>query len=110
MVNGFSRLTMAPLAPTRAGCARAWPSRAQLSLPVGRVARVDRPSIRSDLGRVAAKLLRALRRVVAGLAQALQFARDECVPVTAMRLDMVSDGGAGDAAVIEAQLAERMLA
>ena len=55
---------------------------------------IKRPAISIDTGTLLLELL--LDRVVAGLAQRLQRAEHELVPIAAMRLDLIDDNGAGE--------------
>jgi hypothetical protein len=59
--------------------------------PVGRVARVQRPTIESDIRTKTARLDEPLRAVVTVLAERLEWTEPEPVDVAAMRLDMITD-------------------
>ena len=80
------------------------------ALSIRRVARICRPSVVIDVVRVAAFIEQALAAVVARLAQRLKLADDECVPVAAMRHDVVGGRCRRGDAVRKAHHAKRMLA
>jgi hypothetical protein len=52
---------------------------------------IDRPTIVADLVVITAYLFEALATVVAGIAERLQLAIEEAVPIAVMRLDVISD-------------------
>jgi hypothetical protein len=69
------------------------------------------PTIKTDRdGSVAVLVDEALVAIVTRLAQRLQLAGQELVPVTAMRFDMIGNGRERDAAAIEAHGTERFAA
>ena len=81
-----------------------------LTLPPGSKELLDRsrrPSILADDRTWLALLDQALVAVVAVLAQALQLAGQESVPITAMWLDVVDDGCRPDQTALQAHGAER---
>jgi hypothetical protein len=81
-----------------------------LTLPPGSKELLDRsrrPAILADGDARLALLGHALVAVVAVLAQALQLAGQESVPITAMRLDVVDDGCRPDQTALQAHGAER---
>ena len=57
---------------------------------------ISGPTVCADLRAVAANLQHPLVRVVAGLAQRLQLAGDEAIPVAAMGLDVIHDARRND--------------
>jgi hypothetical protein len=76
--------------------------------PVGRVARVQRPTIESDIRTKTARLDEPLRAVVTVLAQAHERAEPEFIYVASVRLNMVADLGRGYDAALQAEAAKRM--
>ena len=58
---------------------------------IGRVARVQRPSIQADIGAEPVQLDKSLRGVVTFLAKRLEGAEPEFVDIAPMRLDVITD-------------------
>lgn len=63
---------------------------------------VSRPAIGADISSITAVLFGFLGAVMTRFAQALQWAKDEQVPVTTVRLQVVGYAGRGDHAAIKA--------
>jgi hypothetical protein len=72
------------------------------------VIRVRRQAVEPNVVAIAAELDLSLRRFVTRLAQALQFASDECSPIAPVRSDMIDYARCGDDAALQAELAQRM--
>jgi hypothetical protein len=72
------------------------------------MARIERPAIRTDCRIIAALLNEPLRTVVARLAQRLELAEPEPIDVSAMRLDVIDDGGGAHNTALEAERAQRL--
>ena len=77
--------------------------------PIGRVIRVERPTIESNAGEVAASLDKPLCAVMTPLAERLERTEPEFVDIPPMRLDVITDLRRHDNASVEAILAKRML-
>src|SRR5215472_10715050 len=69
---------------------------------------IGRQAVEPDVGAVAAELDLALGRSVARLAQALQLAGHEGIPVAPVRGDMIYHVRSRDDAALETELAQRM--
>lgn len=78
----------------------------EMHLAIGRVLRVQGPTIGAYVWGVASALDDLLGAVVAGGAQRLQGCGDEGGPVATMGLDVVGDGGDGDDTALQAEGAE----
>ena len=73
------------------------------------MARIAWPAAVVDItGIIATRFDEPLRAVVAIGAQALQFAGQESIPVTVMRLDMIDDSRRFHNATLQAQPAQRL--
>jgi hypothetical protein len=70
---------------------------------------IERPTIDTDVVRVALSFYDLLRLVMTSYAKRLQFAEHESVPVAAMGNDMVDGPGRCDRPTLEAFLAKRLL-
>lgn len=79
-------------------------------LSIGRMLRVDRPTISTDRLVVSAMLQHLLRAIVMLLAQALQRPKPEGHLVASMRLDMIGDACGLDLALLQAHGAQRLAA
>jgi hypothetical protein len=69
---------------------------------------IDRPTVHTDVRRVAVDFQEALAAIVARLAEALQFPEEELIWVPAVRLDMIRDRRWHHLAAAEAESAKRM--
>lgn len=78
------------------------------TLPVRRVGRIDRPAVDADLVGEASFFLGLDRSVMARLADGLKRAAIE-VRFLGLRVDVVTDRGAGDVTTLQALLTKRML-
>src|SRR5215467_11190291 len=76
------------------------------SATVGRMARVERPTVQPNLRPVPALLHVSLRRVVALLAERLKRPQPKLVHVAMMRLDVIADFRRSDDAALETELAQ----
>jgi hypothetical protein len=76
--------------------------------PIGRVIRVERPTIQSNAGEVAASLDKPLSAVMTPLAERLERTEPESVDIAPMRLDVITDLCRPDDASLQAILAKRM--
>jgi hypothetical protein len=76
--------------------------------PVGRVTRVQRPTIESDIRATTARLDEPLRAVVTRFAERLEWTEPELIDIAAMRLDMIANRGRLDDAALQAILTKRV--
>ena len=77
--------------------------------PIGRVTRVQRPTIKADIPPKTTQLDKTLRAVVTRFAERLEWAEPELIDVAVVRFDVIADCRWGYNAAFEAKLTKRML-
>ena len=76
--------------------------------PIDRMIRVERPSIKTDIGAETVSLDEPLRGVVAALAETLERTKPESVDVAVMRLDVIADFRRRDDTALQTKRAQRV--
>ena len=84
-------------------------SQVLLAHPIERMVRISRKAVDADVVAIAPQLDLPLRRLVARLAQALQFAGDECGPIAAVRCDLIDHVRSRHDPALQAEFAQRVL-
>ena len=79
-----------------------------LARAIERVIEIGRPTVEPEVGAIAAELDLPLRRLVARLAQALELAGHEGIPIAPVRDDVIHHLCGCDDAAVETELAQRM--